>query len=572
MKKKTKSQKKEYLAQIYRRNCLPFALSVAAALLISAVNLIIAWVLQQIIDTISGAGSYSLGTLTLFSIGVVGLICLFKTLTLLTRPRFIRRAMEQYKAYAFEKLLKKSIASFSLEPTSRYLSAFSNDLASIETNYLDNLFEIILNVVLFLGALGMMLWYSPLLLLVACGFCLLPLGASFLAGKRLERLERTISEKNEAFLAVLKDCLSGFSVIKSFQAEDAMGRQFTKASTDVEAEKCRKRKLTSLISIVSDMAGVTAQLGTFLAGGAMMFAGLPVTVGTLVIFLDLTSYIIMPIRELPALLAARRAALGLVDKLASEMAHNVREEGGATLETVRQGISLSHLTFGYAPEQPVLHDVTATFEAGKSYAIVGASGSGKSTLLRLLLASYENYDGDISIDGRELRTLKSGCLYDLVAAVEQNVFLFDATIRENITMYRPFPKEAVDKAIAQAGLTALLEQRGEDYRCGEHGSGLSGGEKQRISIARSLLRHASVLLADEATASLDAETANHVSESILGLTGMTRIVVTHTLDESLLRRYDGILVMKDGRIAESGTFDDLMAARQYLYALYTISH
>lgn len=546
MKKQTNSQKKEYLAQIYRRNCLPFALSVAAALLISAVNLIIAWVLQQIIDTISGAGSYSLGTLTLFSVGVVVLICLFKTLTLLTRPRFIRRAMEQYKAYAFEKLLKKSIASFSLEPTSRYLSAFSNDLASIETNYLDNLFEIILNVVLFLGALGMMLWYSPLLLLVACGFCLLPLGASFLAGKRLEQLERTISEKNEAFLAVLKDCLSGFSVIKSFQAEDAMGRQFTKASTDVEAEKCRKRKLTSLISIVSDMAGVTAQLGTFLAGGAMMFAGLPVTVGTLVIFLDLTSYIIMPIRELPALLAARRAALGLVDKLASEMAHNVREEGGATLETVRQGISLSHLTFGYAPEQPVLHDVTATFEAGKSYAIVGASGSGKSTLLRLLLASYENYDGDISIDGRELRTLKSGCLYDLVAAV--------------------------DKAIAQAGLTALLEQRGEDYRCGEHGSGLSGGEKQRISIARSLLRHASVLLADEATASLDAETANHVSESILGLTGMTRIVVTHTLDESLLRRYDGILVMKDGRIVESGTFDDLMAARQYLYALYTISH
>lgn len=572
MKKQANSQKNEYLAQLYRRNRIAFALSIVSALLITGVNLLIAWVLQQIIDTISGAGTYSLGTLTLFSIGVVGLICLFKTMTLLTRPRFIRRAMEQYKKYAFEKLMKKSIASFSLEPTSRYLSAFSNDLASIETNYLDNLFDIILNVVLFLGALGMMLWYSPLLLLVACGFCLLPLGASFLAGKRLEQLERTISEKNETFLAVLKDCLSGFSVIKSFQAEEAMEHQFTQASIDVEEEKCRKRKLTSLISIVSDMAGVTAQLGTFLAGGAMMFAGLPVTVGTLVIFLDLTSYIIMPIRELPAILAARRAALGLVDKLASEMAHNVREDGGATLETVEQGISLSHLTFGYAPEQPVLHDVTATFEAGKSYAIVGASGSGKSTLLRLLLASYENYDGDISFDGQELRTLKSGCLYNLVAAVEQNVFLFDATIRENITMYRPFPKEAVDTAIAQAGLTSLLGQRGEDYRCGEHGSGLSGGEKQRISIARSLLRKTSVLLADEATASLDAETANHVSESILGLTGMTRIVVTHALDASLLRRYDGILVMKDGRIVESGTFEELMAAKQYLYALYTISH
>ena len=117
----------------------------------------------------------------------------------------------------------------------------------------------------------------------------------------------------------------------------------------------------------------------------------------------------------------------------------------------------------------------------------------------------------------------------------------------------------------------LRVERGEDYLCGENGSGLSGGEKQRISIARSLLKHASVLLADEATAALDAQTAHQVTDVILSLTGVTRIVVTHTLEQAALRRYDGILVLKNGRIAESGTFDALMARKGYFYALYTVS-
>lgn len=120
-------------------------------------------------------------------------------------------------------------------------------------------------------------------------------------------------------------------------------------------------------------------------------------------------------------------------------------------------------------------------------------------------------------------------------------------------------------------ISRLRKERGEDYRCGENGSGLSGGEKQRISIARSLLRHASVLLVDEATAALDAQTAFQVSSSILGLDSLTRIVVTHALDANLLSRYDKIVTLKAGRIVETGTFDQLMNERGYFYSLYTVS-
>lgn len=124
---------------------------------------------------------------------------------------------------------------------------------------------------------------------------------------------------------------------------------------------------------------------------------------------------------------------------------------------------------------------------------------------------------------------------------------------------------------AFANLIGLLAERGEAYRCGENGVGLSGGEKQRISIARTLLKKSSVLLADEATAALDAKTAHAVTSDLLDLTGMTRIIVTHNLEASALRRFDRILVMKDGRIEETGTFDELMAGKGYFYALFTVS-
>ena len=235
------------------------------------------------------------------------------------------------------------------------------------------------------------------------------------------------------------------------------------------------------------------------------------------------------------------------------------------------GISVDHLSFGYEEEKPVLQDVSFHFEVGKSYAIVGSSGSGKSTLLNLLMASHDGYNGSIRYDETELQQIHSESLYEMVSVVQQNVFIFNASIRDNITMFSDFPNEEVDRAIKLSGLSKLIAERGEDYLCGENGSGLSGGEKQRISIARSLLKRSRVLLVDEATAALDAQTAFQVSNAILDLDELTRIVVTHALDEALLKRYDCVLTLRNGKIAESGTFDALMEKKGYFYSLFTIS-
>ena len=220
----------------------------------------------------------------------------------------------------------------------------------------------------------------------------------------------------------------------------------------------------------------------------------------------------------------------------------------------------------------MLRDITAAFEKGKSYAIVGASGSGKTTLLNLLMGACRDYEGALTIDGKELRGFSAESLYDRISLIGQHVFIFDDTIRANITMFADFPKGRVDRAIGLAGLDAVIRERGEDSLCGENGVNLSGGERQRISIARSLLKGADVLLVDEATSALDNETARHVSDAILNLRGLTRIVVTHRLDGTLLARYDEILMLKNGALCEQGAFPELMEKKGQFYALFTVTN
>ena len=154
-----------------------------------------------------------------------------------------------------------------------------------------------------------------------------------------------------------------------------------------------------------------------------------------------------------------------------------------------------------------------------------------------------------------------------MSIIQQNVFVFNSTIRDNITMFSDFPEEEIDRAVRLSGLKKLIDEKGADYLCGENGSGLSGGERQRISIARALLRKTPVLFVDEATASLDAETL----DAILKLDGYTRVIVTHDLDENILRRCTGLFALKNGTVTEQGTFDDLMEKKGYFYSLFTVS-
>lgn len=563
---------KQLRGQFFYKNIPIFCLAVFAALAAGSLNLILSWIIQQLMDTAAGeSGALSFRTLLLISAGFVLLCAGLSLLNYASQPRFLERAMRQYKDFAFKKLIGKSISSFRDESAAGYLSALTNDAASIETNYLAQMLAMITKAVTFIGALLLMCRYSLLMTAIAAGLTVLPLIASLLTGNRLQAVESRVSERNGEFTAALSDCLAGFTVVKNFRAEREIFRLFAQSNKALEHEKFTGRRIKTLVGMIGAVTGIFAQLGVFIAGVYLSMKGGSMTPGAVVLFVNLMNFIISPIAELPGLLACRKAALGLVDKLAAALERSSSREGSETLNRLERGIRLENVSFAYEPGKTVLHGINAEFEAGRAYALVGGSGSGKSTLLNLLMAAETNYSGHILADGIELSDISTESLYGTMAAIQQNVFVFNASIKDNVSMFRDFPKTEMDEAIARAHLGALIRERGEDYLCGENGSGLSGGEKQRISIARSLLKKSSVLLADEVTAALDAQTAHRVSSDILDLQGITRIVVTHTLEESLLRRYDKIFVLRSGRIEEAGSFADLMANKGYFYALFTVA-
>ena len=572
IKMKTKNLKKQLIGQFYHKNIPAFTLAILAAVVGGSLNLILSWIIKQLIDTAAGeANALPLLTLLKISGGFLLLCALAFLLRYLSLPFYIRRAMCQYKEFALQKLLGKSISSFRDESTATYLSALSNDATSIETDYLEQQFDLLTKVLTFVGALTLMLWYSPLLTLIAFAITLLPLAASILTGNKLTSVEKKVSSANANFTAALNECLSGFSVIKSFQAEKEIFNFFVRSNRELEDKKFSKRRLKTLVGMIGALAGIFAQLGVFIAGTWLVLSTHSLTGGTVILFVNLMNFVIDPIATLPGLLASRRAAKGLMGKLAEALEKNPTAEGHRDISELKEGLRLDKLSFAYEEGKDVLHQLSAKFEAGKAYAVVGGSGSGKSTLLHLLMAGNTGYQGQIFFDDTELRDLSTSSLYNLISTIQQNVFVFNASIRDNVTMFRDFPQAELDKAIHSAHLDELIERRGEDSLCGENGNALSGGEKQRISIARSLLKQTKLLLADEATSSLDAQTAHQVTSDILDLQGITRIIVTHTLEEALMKRYDGILVLKDGRIEESGRFEDLMAARGYFYALFTLA-
>ena len=570
--KQNKKKNREFIHQLYYKNRINFIVAIILTIAMSSLNLMISWLIQQIMDCTANQDMQALVRSAWIVIIVVVIYTIANVMYRAIYPKFLQRAMQQYRDYAFSRLTQKSLRSFSKEGTALYVSALTNDCTSIENNYLAATFTMIELLFCFLGALIMMLYYSPVMLVLAVALSFLPVAVSMTAGNRLAEQEKEISKRNEHFVSIVNELLSGFPVIKSFRAETQASRLFSKRNEQAEEAKKNKRRTEQMISLLANDAGIIAQMGIFLAGAWLAISGKGVTAGVVIVFVQLMNYILNPISQVPLLWSNRKAAIALMEKLSDALSENVREEGREKLNGFSEKIEVKDLTYGYEPESPVLKDLDVQFDAGKSYAIVGGSGSGKSTLLNLLMGSSSNYQGEICIDGVSIKNIESESLYQLMTSVQQNVFVFNDTIRNNVTMFHEFPDKEVILALERSGLSEFIEKRGEDFVCGENGANLSGGERQRISIARALLRKSPILLVDEATAALDAATARAVSFSILNLVGMTRIVVTHRLEEAILRRYDKILVMKNGTICEQGNFDTLMQQKGQFYSLFQIAH
>lgn len=554
----------------FRNNKLLYLLSLALSVASMIILIFFAYVAQRLLDVANKGSLEELKSVILFMFILIAALLIVELLAKSIKAAFFRKAMYQYKNDAFGMITKKGISSFASEATNSYLSILTNDATYIEENYLSGSILIVVKLVSLFGGLAMMIYYSWIMTIAIILLCLIPIAVSVVVGNKLQAVEKEISEKNESFMGKIKDLLSGFFIIKSFRAEDTAIRLFKEENNELEREKQRRKNTEGNINAVSMVLSGSIQMSIFAVGALLAIKG-QITLGVVIAIVQLMNNIMQPIQELPILFAKKKAASGLIDKMEGYAKSNEEEVGTLELKNISNGIKFEDVSFSYnGDDKLALKDLSLSFDNGKSYAIVGESGSGKSTILRLLMRGYLNYDGLIKFDDSDLKDIESTSLYNLLSMVQQDVFIFNSTIKDNITLYKDFDDAKVNKAIELSGLKSLIEKKGLEFNCGENGVNLSGGERQRISIARSLLKNTKVLLMDEATSALDAETSKLVLDQILSLEELTRIVITHSLKKEELKKFDEILVMKNGEIVEQGTYDELITKKDYFYSLCNI--
>ena len=562
---------KNYVKLFFKENKLVAFLSMIVFIALSMIYTAISWILQIIFDYMAGKGAFSLTTILLLVVSFMLAISLIFALKRSSYPRFLEKAMNQYKESVIKKLLQKSYSDFSLANSGTYLSVLTNDCERIQEKYLKKIFDFVQDVLMLVSSLALMIYYSPLLTVIALIISVLPMACSILTANGIATREEQVSKSNESYTALTKDVLNGVSVIKSFKAEQEVINRYQNQSMELEHTKNLREKTMTTVSALGTISSLGTQLGVMLVGAWMVNAHVGViTAGMVLAFTNLMNGVLQPIASLPQMLGEMKGAKKLISKMADYMS-NVKEDSGEIIDDSIKSVVLRDVSYAYDADHKVLKNVSLTLQAGKSYAIVGPSGAGKSSLINLLMGYYKDYEGSVQLNNHELSNVSKSSLYDKTTLMQQSVFMFDASILDNITLFKPFPNAEVNRVIHLAGLDDLIAAKGKDYQCGENGSHLSGGEKQRIAIARSLLKKSEILLVDEATSALDNETSANVTQSILDLQGILRLVVTHRLDANSLKQYDEILVMKSGELIERGSFEELMNQKAYFYSLYTVS-
>lgn len=560
--------KKEFIRQFYKKNKLNLILSIVSSILLGILMLAISIILQVVIDIASNGTVNQLYKVGLLFIGLVVVGILVYLLNNIVIPCFVAKAIKQYKQYAFSLIVKQSNTEFKEKGQDQFVSSLTNDIVTIENEYIAKIPSLVFNIVIFIGALVLMFINNYILTIVGIVLSLLPFVLTLLFGPKIEKNEVKVAKSNEDFLHLNNDVLSGYSVIKSFKVESKIISLFNKSNEDLEKAKIKKNKLALDVEGIITIASIIAQFGVFFVGAYLCLTTSSFTAGSIVLFVQLMNYVVGPLGQIPQIIAKRSAAIPLINKMSEICKSN--ENSNETLATFDNNITFKNVTFKY-DEKVIIDNFSYTFEKNKSYAIVGPSGAGKSTIINLLMGLYKEYEGSINYDENEISILNQDSIYDVLSLIEQKVFMFDASLYNNITMYNEYSKDEIDDAINKANLVTLVNEKGIDYECGQGGSNLSGGERQRISIARSLLKKSKLLLVDEATSALDNQTSLSISNEILALKDTTKIVITHRLDEVTLRKYDHILVLKDGKLVEDGNFDKLVNDNGLFSSMYKIS-
>ena len=526
-----------------------------------------------IVDIFASGDSSKFTTITVASINLIVIMFLTEYIDGLVMSSYIKNTVNYLRTDIFSKVINKDIKDFSLDNSGKYISILYNDIKIIEDSFFNNLFQVISCIISFTISLVVLFSISPSIVIFISIFGVLGFIIPNALSKKLVVQKNEYSENLQQVTSITKDLFSGFEVIKGFNISKKINEIFSNASNNVETSKKKYSVLEAIIRGFSLSFSVTIYLGVLLLGGYLMYKQ-SITVGTAIIIIQLSTHIVGPVKLSISLINQIRSVSLIADKIETILEDTKDSFENTNLNNFVDSIEIKNLDFSYNEERKALDNINLSIDKNKKYAIVGESGSGKSTLIKLLMRYYNDYEGSILLDNNDLKNIYSSDLYKNMSMIQQNVFMFDDSIKENIRLYSNHTDDDIINACERSGLTKLIDKlpEGINSLVGENGNKLSGGEKQRIAIARALINNTQILILDESTSALDNETAYNLEHSLLNLDDLTLITVTHKLIKGILINYDEIIVMKNGKIIEKGSFNDLLNQKGYFYSLYTIQN
>ena len=540
-------------------------------ILVPLTNIAFAYSIKIIIDSGMSQNREALTQAILIGAIVIFIYASLNFISLRLRNKLVRQIMSRYKNKVFKSILDSDYREFSKEKSGKFISILTENMKKIEQDYLHQYFNISKNISLMIFSLVAMFignWFLTLLVIIAS---IIPMMISGFIGQKSASLQNISIISDQKYLAKVKDILAGFLVIKSFNVKEAIRQDYKNESEKLDEIYFIKGKFDVLSNVISQLSGMIVFLVAFGGGMYLVFGG-HTTIGSVTAIVQLVNFVVMPLNEIGMGMSKFRE--GQTTLNAFEVKDVIELQTGETKEYFDDVISFSNIDFSYPnAEEKIFNHLSLKIKKGEKIAIVGMSGSGKSTLLNLLLRFYDVTSGHISIDNQDIQAISAESLYNLMTIVQQDVYIFDDTLRANITLNQSFTDEEIKQAVNQSGLESyvLENESGLQTLCGENGSNLSGGQKQRLSIARALIRKTPILLLDEATSSLDNQVTTEIENSILDIQDLTALVVTHKLNENILKKYDRILFVKAGVIVEDGSFCDLMDRRGEFYKLFELS-
>lgn len=546
-----------------------FGISVFITFISSCLDVGIAFVLQFIINA-STSGNISkllyvgLGCL-IFMIVYAAVKC-FNTVIV---RKCIKRILIQIKEDLFTNLISNNSKKLKDNNIAEYISNITNDINILEKEYLESIF--LLLTILFNFILGCIsiTFLNISLAILSIGIGIIVLFVPILFGKKLNILKEEYSKSLSIFTIKVKDIFSGVDLIKSYNLQKKVIEEFKGSNTKVETSKYKTYKFNAYLSAVCSSIDYFTICLILVIVGIQVIRG-SLTIGAAIAAMQLLDYIINPINTIGIYINKIKTNTSIMEKLVQK--EQIKEyTGKEEINDFRSKICLANVSYSYNENNNAIKDITFSFEKNKKYIIVGNSGGGKSTLLGLINGSLEGYKGNITIDGKRIEDIDPKSLNRLISIIHQNIFLFDDTIRNNITLFdNTITEKYLKEIIHIVGLEDLINKKGIDGKVGENGEFLSGGEKQRIAIARALIKKAKILLLDEATAALDLENSFNIENMILKIPDLTLIVVSHKFVKENLNKYDNILAIKDGQLKEVGTFQELISQKGYFYSLFNI--